>query len=192
MKTKEVNHSESKRPKRKRKWIVLGVLACVVIVVVIWLRPYFGFLGAWIDLRVFKTERKYAGKTSIDNLRQIGAALQLYTDAEGAYPPSEEWMDKLLLYMRADDMPKQEQLKKFEAPGVSVGEYGYAFNGTLGSKWAFEVEEPEKTPVVYDSHKLEWNAYDKSPLESLPDPPRNGANQVLWADGNVSAAPSKR
>jgi hypothetical protein len=192
METKDVDHSEPKRTKRGRKWTFLFVFACIVVGAVIWLRPYFGYLGAWIDLRVFKKERKYEGLTSAENLRQIGAALQLYTDAEGAFPPSAEWMDKLLLYMRADDMPKHEQLKKFEAPGVGTGEYGYAFNGTLGSKWAFEVEEPEKTPVVYDSWKLEWNAFDKSPLESLPDPPRNGENQVLWADGSVSAAPSKR
>lgn len=175
--------------RKRRTRIVLFVCGLIFVALAVWLWPFLPKIPAILDLYVFKKKRVYAGATSAQNLAEISKALSLYIESEGAYPPKDEWMDKLLLFMRADDMAKEEQIKKLVAPGSAEGEFGYAFNGEIAGKWASEIEDPGKTPVIYDSSKLRRNAYDERPFESLPSPPRNGENMVLWADGRVSAAP---
>lgn len=175
--------------KRRRKRIILLAGGLIVAALVVWLWPFLPKIPALLDLYVFKKQRVYVGATSAQNLAEMSKALSLYIESEGAYPPKEEWMDRLLLFMRADDMAKEEQLKKFMAPDSTNGEFGYAFYGELSGKWAWEIENPAATPVIYDSSKQERNAYDVRAFESLPSPPRNSENMALWADGSVSAAP---
>ncbi len=181
-----------KSNRRRTALIVIGVL---LLALVIWLWPFLPKVPAllshlWYTWR--KPLREYKGSTSLENLQQMGVALRLYIDSEGALPPKEVWMDRLLLYLRSDDMTKEEQLKKFRAPGVVPGEFGYAMNGELSSIFEYEIEDTSKAPAIYDSSKTHRNAFDDTAFESLPDPPREGGNLVLWVDGGVSHTEPKR
>lgn len=122
-------------------------------------------------------------------MKSLSQALQLYLEANESYPPKGIWMDELSKYLRAADLPAEEQEKKLKCPDLVSKDsdaYGYAYNGQISEKWTDEVLNPETTPAIYDSTKTERNAYDETPFASLPNPPREGGNNVIWADGHVN------
>lgn len=137
-------------------------------------------------------KRKADARSSLQNLKAMGVALTIYLDANDAYPPKESWADEIENYMRTADMDPEETRKKLKAPQFADAkdQYGFAYNGELSSRWRDEVSSPAETPCIYDSTKTERNAFDQTPLESLPSEPREGGNAILFADGH--AAPAKK
>ncbi|MCW5937629.1 MAG: hypothetical protein KIT11_10030 [Fimbriimonadaceae bacterium] len=102
-------------------------------------------------------ERKYQG--SVDaNLTAIRAALLLYVDSEGAFPPRESWMDAAWLRLQSGDMSKEEAKKKLRDPSRAKGEsdYGFALNPAVAGKHPDDL--PGETPLVWQSEGLEWNS----------------------------------
>ena len=158
------------RPRRRRLLWLLPL--ALITALVIWFWPLLSVLFPY----AFQSKRSYQA-TCVDNLKNIGQAMSLYYEAEGAYPPAEKWMDGIAPYLHAADMDPSEQTKKLRCPDVMSG-YGYAFNAAAHSK-------AEDVPLVYDSEKLERNALDSMPLASLPKKPRTSGNNILWADGHV-------
>lgn len=174
----------------RRKWLALGCLV-VLVGVGVWLYPFREILWVYIS-EAFRGKREFTPKGCMENLKAVGQALNIYLEANGAYPPAERWMDELILYLHADDVTRESQKRKLACPEVGDGEtsFGYAFNGELSSLWSDEVSNPAETPAIYDSNKLEWNAHDEAALESLPQKERKSGNNAVFADGH--AGPVKR
>lgn len=150
--------------------------------------PFLPKLPAFLDIQCSR-KRTYNPESCFENLKSLSQALKLYLEANDSYPPKEVWMDELGKYLRAADLPAEEQQKKLRCPdlaAINPSAYGYAYNGQLSGQWSDEVPNREKTPAIYDSAKMEKNAYDEIPFASLPNPPREGGNNVIWADGHVS------
>jgi len=150
--------------------------------------PFLPKLPAFIDIQCSR-KRSYNPGNCFENLKSLSQALKFYLEANDSYPPKEVWMDELSKYLRAADLPAKEQEKKLKCPDLAASDasaYGYAYNGQISEKWSDEVPNPKKIPAIYDSKKTERNAYDEEPFASLPNPPRHGGNNVIWADGHVS------
>lgn len=171
----------------KKKWIGIGC-GVVLLGLAWWTYPFWSVLFFYAK-ESFAGKQEYKPEDCLSNLKQVGQALELYFEANEAYPPADRWMDELVLYMHADNIEQETQKRKFACPAVGDGEntFGYAFNGEIGTKWIDEVEDHANTPAIYDSTKLTWNAYDEVALESLPNPPRHRVNNILYADGHVGS-----
>ncbi|MBA3726577.1 MAG: hypothetical protein H0W86_09015 [Armatimonadetes bacterium] len=150
------------------KWTVA---IAPVLALLIWLGP---FLLAFLPYQLIG-KRSHSGNC-LDNLRRVGKALDLYHEADAAFPPADAWMDRVEQYLRAGDMEKTEAAKFLKCPDLATG-YGYAFNAA-GKRGAADL------PLVYDTDKTERNAFDANGPQSFPPSPRNN---VLWADGHVSS-----
>lgn len=178
--------------KRARK-VLFWILLISFVIGVFWAYPLLKLGWMYISaLRTASETRVYSPRACLDNLKQLGAAFALYLDANGAYPPADKWMDEITLYLRAGDLPKEEQEKKLRCPDLPYhpDTYGYALFRSLSGKWADEIPEPEKQVVVFDSSNLSRNANDD--LESLPNPPRHGGNNALYADGRSAPVKSTK
>jgi len=130
--------------------------------------------------------RKYQG-TSIDNLRAMYTAMNLYHESEGQFPNADGWMDALKPYWRTDDMAEKEALKKFVNPLVQPskeGVYGYAMNDAASAKYKDDVSNGETTPLIFDSSQTGWNAHGK-PEKLLPKPERQGGNLAVSITGQL-------
>ncbi|MEW5883884.1 MAG: hypothetical protein AB1725_06645 [Armatimonadota bacterium] len=174
----------------KGKWFSLG---CVVVLIGfgVWLYPFREVLWLYVT-ELFRGKKQFNPEGCMQNLKSVGQALNLYLQANDAYPPADRWMDELILYLHADDITRESQKRKLACPEVGDGEstFGYAFNGEISSLWSDEVENPADTPALYDSEKLDWNAFDEKALDSLPKKERESGNNAVYADGH--AAPVKR
>lgn len=191
-KPEEITQAVAKvKPKRRRLIIPLALLALILLALFIWLRPLLPAAWSYLTLKL-SPKREYDPKACLDNLNELSTALRLYLESEGAYPPAEEWMDRLSIYLRSADLDKADQQKKLRCPDLrsAPDAYGYAYNADLAGKAANEVLNKERTPVIYDSNQTARNAYDLAPFASLPKTPRQGGNNVLWADGHASPATS--
>ncbi len=176
---------------RRIRKILLWLLLLALILAGVWLFPLLQLGWTYlVALRSASEQRAYAPSSCLDNLKQLGSAFALYLDAEGAYPPAERWMDEISRYFRAGDLPPEEQEKKLRCPDVPYdpNAYGYAFFRSLSGKGVDEIPHPERQVVVFDSANLSRNASDD--LESLPNPPRRGANNALYADGRAETIKS--
>lgn len=169
----------------KGKWLSIGC-GVVLIGLAVWLYPFREVLWVYVT-ESFRGKRQFNPEGCVQNLKSLGQALNLYLQANDAYPPADRWMDELILYLHADDITQESQKRKLACPDVGDGEsaFGYAFNGEISSLWSDEVQSPAETPAVYDSDKLEWNAHDAKALDSLPKRERKSGNNVLYADGHV-------
>ncbi|MCL6623135.1 MAG: hypothetical protein K6T17_00780 [Fimbriimonadales bacterium] len=176
---------------RRARKVFLWLILLVLVLAGIWLFPVLKLGWTYLSaLRTASEQRVYTPGACLDNLKQLGSAFALYLEAEGAYPPAEKWMDEISRYLRAGDLPKEEQEKKLRCPDLPYdpNTYGYAFFRSLSGKWKDEIPEPENQVVVFDSTNLSRNANDD--LESVPDPPRPGGNNALYADGRAGPVKS--
>jgi hypothetical protein len=129
-------------------------------------------------------KREYHG-TSMDNLRALHTGLMLYHDSEGQFPFGSGWMDAVLPRIGAGDMKKEESAKKLVHPMFwppNGKEFGYAFNDSCSEKYIEDIEDPERTPLVFDSSDTGRNAHG-DPSNLLPNPPREGGNQGVSVSG---------
>lgn len=133
-----------------------------------------------------KELRTYQG-TSKDNLRALHLALSLYHDSEGQFPHAEGWMDAIKPYIRTGDMKEEEAMKKLVNPLIRPskdGVYGYAMNDAASAKYEEDVENPDLTPLIFDSSETGRNAHGK-PEELLPQPERQGGNLGISISGEL-------
>ncbi len=139
------------------------------------------------------TAQKYEPEKNKDcpaNLASLYTAFKLYAEDNGALPQAVRWEenDELISKVRQDEW--------LHCPAVSNRHdamYGYAYNTQIagmklnGRKLA-EIPHAAKTPLLYDSSRLQKNAADA--VASLPRPGRHGGrNNILYCDGHVEAVP---
>ena len=173
-------------------WVVAG---CAIIPIL------FVSLFAFALLPVLKNLRQSArdmkkGENCISNLRQIGSAMQAYSqDYDDHYPAASRWMDDVESYVtRNSDSNHVLQCPNIRS--VSPNSFGYAFNSRLNLKSVSKIKNAVSTELIYDSSSLFRNANDE--VASLPLAPRHKAravkgkktitiNFMCYVDGHVKA-----
>lgn len=178
--------AEERNPRGRRMMLgCLGVLVGVIAALWFWIGP----LLTTASKRGFfdKTEmRTYEGNT-MENLRRIHTALLQYEASEGQLPFANSWMDAAWRRLQTADMSEEEAKKILKSPSLyrdNPTAYGYAFNESLSNMFTGDVESPARTPLVFDSSDLTWNAFG-NPAQLAPSPPRAGGNYTVTVEGNV-------
>jgi hypothetical protein len=178
------------KKKKKRRTVWLIVLAILVLPWIFFPKTLYYSINLAIDANregFFDKQKQHKySATSMDNLRALFQATQLYYEANEAMPGADYWMDDLSLYVKTADLKKGEAVKKFVNPRMPAGEgvFGYAFNATLGGAWMENIEDPAATPLIFESKDTEWNA-NGDPKALQPDPELSGGNHAVTVDGNV-------
>lgn len=177
---------EDKNPRGRRMMFgCLGILIGMIVAFAIWLGPLFltakkrGFLDPQV-------KRTYEGNT-MDNLKNIHTAIMLYQESEGQLPFANSWMDGTWRRLQTGDMVEEEAKKQLKSPSVYMDNplgFGYAFNEILSGKYVDEVEDPDATPLVFDSSDISWNAFG-NPAQLAPTPPRPEGNFAVTVSGSV-------
>lgn len=190
--------SEANSRKTIVKRVVWGIVAAVVLFGGWWIYNAFKVVNALGILD--KTQmRQYQGDT-MDNLKATWTAISLYQDSEGGFPMADSWMDSIQPYLKTADLTPEEAEKKLKNPLVTKDNptgFGYAYNESLqGKYWIPDgepkkddpecVQDPAKTPLVFDSSDLTKNAHG-SPDVLAPNPERPGGNQTVTVSGTVEA-----
>lgn len=178
--------TEERNPRTRRMMFgCLGLFIGMVVAFWIWLGP----LLVTAQKRGFfspQVKRKYEGDT-MTNLKDIHTALMLYQESEGQLPFAESWMDATWPRLQTGDMVEEEAKKKLKSPSVlqqNPQGFGYAFNDLVSGKYSADIKEPAKTPLVFDSSDITWNAHG-NPAQLAPNPPRPEGNFAVTIEGNV-------
>ncbi len=170
----------------KKALIGIGIfLAAAVLGVSIWLGP-----AVWdfAQAGVFEGQerRDYTGGR-LENLKAQHLAVMLYSESEGALPEASGWMDAAMTRAETADLGRDEALRKFKNPGAQgEGKFGYAMNEALSLTYPGDVENPEKTILIFESSDLAWNAFG-DPKKLRPDPGREGGNKAVTLAGEIIA-----
>lgn len=130
-------------------------------------------------------QREYHG-TSAQNLRALYTALSLYHDSEGRFPIANGWMDAAKDRVKAADMSPQEAMKKFVNPALGAGRtgvYGYAMNDAVSGKYKEDIQDPGRTPLLFESADLSWNAHGDP--DRLAPKNRGRGYLAIMVDGTV-------
>jgi hypothetical protein len=145
--------------KRGRAWKT----GCLVLLIAsigggIWVYPTLRDLWPFLFGRD-DPEISYKG-TSIDNLKAMHTALNLYHDSEGQYPEASGWMDAIKARIKTADLKKGEEEKKLIRPALlgKEGQYGYAMNDAASGKYKDDIKDP-KTPLIFESTETGKNAH---------------------------------
>ena len=174
--------------KRRRRGIWLGALGAVAIAGFVFGAPIVNALvDAWHAGFFEKGPAKHAyGGTSLDNLRALYQATQLYYDANEAMPGAATWMDDLKIYIHTNDLKTGEEMKKFVNPRLPAGDgvFGYAFNSALGGAFKENIKDPSHTVLIFECKDTKWNA-SGDPAKLRPDPELEGGDFAVTVDGNV-------
>ncbi len=136
------------------------------------------------------------GEGCMSNLRQIGSAMQAYSqDYDDHYPAASKWMDDVESYVTRNS-DSNHVLQCPNVRSASQKSFGYAFNSRLNLKSVSKIKTSATTELIYDSISLIRNAND--PVASLPTAPRHKAravkgkktiaiNFMCFVDGHVKA-----
>lgn len=178
--------TEERNPRTRRVMFgCLGLLIGMVVAFWVWLGPLLmtaqkrGFFNPQV-------KRKYEGNT-MTNLKDIHTALMLYQDSEGNLPYAETWMDATWRRLQTGDMAESEAKKRLKSPSVfqeNPQGFGYAFNDLASGKYSDDIQDPQKTALVFDSSDITWNAHG-NPAQLSPNPERPEGNYALTVDGSV-------
>ena len=171
--------------RRKRAWLVgCGVAVAVSLV---FLFPLWQVAIDAYNAGFFETveQGEYDG-SSMENMKALHQATMLYYEAEGAMPHAAGWMDAAKTYVKTADLLEGEEMKKFVNPNFEPGPgvFGYAMNSELSEAYLDELEDPARTPMIFDSADTSWNAHGL-PWEIAPDPELPGGNRAVTVEGNV-------
>ncbi|MCS7065550.1 MAG: hypothetical protein NZL85_04665, partial [Fimbriimonadales bacterium] len=95
------------------------------------------------------------------------------TDAQeygGYLPDASRWCDLIRSYVgSSDNEPDSLVRQRYRCPAVPQERgFGYAMNVHLSRQNRYAIQDPFRTPLLYDSSNLAWNAHD--PFTSLPNP----------------------
>jgi prepilin-type processing-associated H-X9-DG protein len=129
---------------------------------------------------VFHTARLNALKASCQsNLKQLGLGMRMYAqDEDERFPDRARWDEAILPYVRNAAL-----LRCPAAPDLA---YAYAMNSALSGFPIALMEDPSRTPLLFDSSIGTPHAW--SGKEGLCNPPRHlGRNNVVFADGHVAS-----
>ena len=173
------------RLKKKRAWQIGCGLAAVIGLVLAW--PVLKLLKNAYDEGFFdRAEKIEYNATSIENMKALWQAMELYHVSEGEYPHASGWMDAAKPYLKTADLLDGEEMKKLVNPNLPASEdvFGYAMNSELSQAYKDEVEDPARTPLIFDSGDTSWNAFGL-PGEIAPDPELPGGNRAVTVDGAV-------
>jgi prepilin-type processing-associated H-X9-DG protein len=163
-----------KRPSRR----AVGLITTLVVV--------FGglaCLGA-ILFPVFASAEAAAKHTAcLSNVKQSVTALLMYSsDSEDKMPPRDSWMDATLPYTMSENVWRCPEVDHWNATV-----FGYSYNSWLQFRKEEDVQEPYRTPCVYDSLNLARNASDpylsRPPIR--PAPPHYRRCNVGYLDGHA-------
>jgi hypothetical protein len=129
------------------------------------------------------------------NLKNISIALNVYmTDTEGVFPPSSRWADAIASVDYVEDLRRMvcpdarltsadlEQIKAGGGKGVPVG---YAMFSAIAGKEELTAQEPETTPVIFDSMLYKPNPVGD--LSTLAYRHVGKTANILNGDGSVVA-----
>jgi len=150
----------TRNPRRFEILIVSGLILGL------WFVMYFAFA------RARNTKRQ---QMCVSNLKSIAMATSQYVrDYDEVYPPANRWSQALLRYSKNDTI--------FHCP--SVEHFGYSMNMHLDALSVARVDDPAKTPVIFDSFILKKFQYD-SGTSWAKDARHPLGNAVAFADGHV-------
>lgn len=135
---------------------------------------------AAIIFPIFANARYNAVDTiCLSNMKNIGVALQMYTeDNESNYPSEKSWSDSLSPYIRGNAIQK--------CP--CVPQYGYAMNSKISGKssTALMKHTSVQTPVVFETDILSPNLSIPFDLAKIAYRHQNHrASNILYLDGHV-------
>jgi len=170
------------------RWMVRAVALAVGAVVAIY---GVGLLAAVVFLPYRAVGQSVACQSGL--FRQVRAFRMYADDYDDRFPPHPGWMDRILFYLETE--------RRLHCPTVSrPGEprYGYAMNTAASGRERGRIDDPDSTPLVYDSTDLRWSAADA--FASLPHPgrhetrarrsaPSKRGNFVGYAGGNARFLP---
>ena len=171
--------------RRKRAWLVGCGLAGAVSLV--FLFPIWQVLIDASEAGFFERveQGEYDG-SSMENMKALYQATMLYYEAEGVLPHAAGWMDAAKTYVKTADLLEGEGMKKFVNPNFDPAPdvFGYAMNSELSEAYLDELDDPARTPMIFDSADTSWNAHGL-PSEIAPDPELPGGNRAVTVEGNV-------
>jgi len=104
--------------------------------------------------------------------------VQFSQDENDRFPPCETWCDALMSYVRNPAL-----LGCSGAPNLK---YAYAMNKALDGMFLALLDDPSRTPLLFDSAMRTRNA--SFGITGLCEPPRHlGRSNILFADGHVAS-----
>jgi prepilin-type processing-associated H-X9-DG protein len=159
-------------------WVLIGCIGIPLLLIPI---------AAAILFPVFAQAREKARTTScISNLKQQGLGTLMYAqDYDGILPPAQGWMDKLVPYIRNENVYHCPTAK----PSGEEKAYGYAFNNTISIVNVMKLPTPQTTGMIFDSNNNGRSASVKGAI--YPTPARHSQkNNVAFADGHAKSVGS--
>ncbi len=140
--------------------------------------------------------RKIDGDCKV-RLGKLHQAVEMYSaDYDDRYPIADTWVEYTWRYgAKKDPIDQSESI--FRCPDISMtrtGDYGYAFNKALSTLRKSSVENPDSTPMIFDSSDLARNANgDPEKLKPTPGRHEDGKehhhNNAVMASGKVAQMP---
>lgn len=132
--------------------------------------------------------RKYKG-SSVENLKALYTALMLYHESEGQFPDAAGWMDAIKDRLKTADLTEADAMSKFRDPALGGrGGYGFGMNDAASRKYRGDIKEPSKTPLLFSSSDVRWNAHG-DPKKLQPTPARKDGNLAISVDGTLIQQP---
>jgi len=107
------------------------------------------------------------------HLRQIGIAMELYTEENNQYPAADKWCDLLLEYAEITK-------NSFRCPGAPEGPCNYAMNKNIEE---FGKDAPSDMVLLFETSPG-WNQAGGPEILTTENHQDDGCN-ILFADGHV-------
>ena len=151
---------QNKRRGGAKKWVLgsLGVVVLIIAGLAIWAGPTIKDLMPFI----FPPDVKKQGWTpdTEKNLQVLYTAMKAAHDSDGTFPKSSEWMDKVIIRVRTENLKKGAEKEKFVDPaaGGGPGEYGFAMNDAASEKYIDDLKD-KQMPLIFQSTDTAWNAH---------------------------------
>jgi prepilin-type processing-associated H-X9-DG protein len=138
-------------------------------------------ITAAILFPVFAQAREKArASVCMSHMKQLGAAMMLYTeDYDGHWPRKENWCDGVLPYVRAPQGVPAATI--FQCPSLPNQRGAQAYNGLLSSVSGKRIASPFDTAAVFDA-RGGWNLAGGA---AMADPRHARGLNMLFTDGHA-------
>lgn len=136
---------QNPQPEKKKNTVLWVVLA-----VVVGGGCFFCILLAAVLVPVFAQARKAAHTTkSLSNVKQIGTGMLMYAaDYNDVFPKADNWQTGVMPYLKDPEL---------FIPPYPTEPGGYAFNKSLSSFNSATLDNPFRTPLVFESSQAGEN-----------------------------------